>query len=380
MVHTVKTLLTPGRLDENLLNSALAGLYEEMDLEEDPSVVLTRLREIAASRWFLQSQLLKQEGKEWETVFSYPEWTREQFNRTIMDQWETGESTNWYDLGQAAGRMGLWSLAAHFYRHAFTTNSHNNPSVELNLARALLQIGQREEADSYLSKIQLTENTEQAKANWLLAQSLVAQARYSEAASAFQSVIAAAPVLISTQEGAEVAKQIEAHGPIDVPDDLRFIWTKQASNEVVNGGFEEGYSAWGMWPVLGANSTIDDGRAFSGMQSFRVQFDGSRDVDYYQVGQRIPIKSGRKYQLSAKIWSEFLTGQVGLEVSGRDWHGGVTNPVISGSTQGWQTTTHSFTVPAGLDEITITIRRYGGNGLVSGTAWVDDIVLQQIQD
>ena len=81
----------------------------------------------------------------------------------------------------------------------------------------------------------------------------------------------------------------------------------------------------------------------------------------------------QKYQLSAEMWADGLAGDVALEVRAQDWFGGVTSPVMHGSSQGWQEVTHSFVTPENVNEVTVTIVRYGGNGLVAGTVWVDDI-------
>ena len=132
---------------------------------------------------------------------------------------------------------------------------------------------------------------------------------------------------------------------------------------------------WGMWPEPGSNSTIDDQRVYSGLQSFRVQFDGTRDVNYYQVSQLVAVQPGKAYKLFAQMWAEDFTGDLGIEARSGEWFGGNTTQV-HGSTGGWQLVTLVFTVPANVTSVGITLRRYNGHGLVSGTVWIDDIILE----
>jgi len=375
MLQSGKALFAPDVPNQDEWAAGLQTLYQVMDREADPYPTLQRIRELVAARWYQQSQWLKSQGKNWEDVFSYQEWTRIQFERTILDLWKASDSPNWYGLGRAAGRMGVWSLAAYFYQHALAANPDNSSLASLAYAQALLQLGKAQEAESTLLAARLDDPADQAQAGWLLTQAIAAQGRYAEAADLLQAVADDTPALVRTQEGARVAQAIEAHVPLALSPDLRAAWSNQISNLLINGGFEQGITGWGMRPVAGVNSTIDDERAYSGWQSLRVQFDGTEDVNFYQVAQTVPVQGGQQYQLSAHMWAEDLLGNLVLEVRAGDWFGGFTEPIMSGSTSGWQAVAHTFTAPADADEITVTVMRYGGNGPVSGTVWVDDIVL-----
>ena len=266
MVRAAKTLLAPSRIDEGQVDAALTQLLAAMNMGADPYVMLRRLRNLEASRWYLQSQLLKENGKEWETVFSYQEWTRGQFDRTILDLWKATNSPNWYALGRAAGRIGLWPLATYFYRHALANDGSSSSQLDVNYAEALIRSGKQEEADSLLNAVKPTNPLEKAKIKWLLAQSLVAQSRYSDAVEPFEAVVSQAPALLNTEVGADIARQIEANVPMSIPTDIRSAWSVQASNLLVNGGFEQGIRGWGMWPEPGADHIIDDDQAYTGFE------------------------------------------------------------------------------------------------------------------
>jgi hypothetical protein len=374
-IEAAKGLFAPDGPDERQLEVARQTFYQAMETGHDPYAVLQRLREMESSRWVLQSQALKQRGQEWERVFTYQEWTRKQFDCTILDRWKSADPPDWYGLGIAAERMQLWSLAAHFYRHVQLDSSPEGISARLNYGQALLQLRRWAETETVLADSVWSRPADQSKANWLLAQSLVAQSRYAEAASLLQIIAVQAPNLIRTAKGVGVARQIAAHVPMTVTADVRSAWASAESNILTNSGFEDGYLGWGMWPEPGANNTIDDLRVYSGLQSFRVKFDGSQDVNYYQVGQTVAVQPGSTYSLTARIWAEGFTGHLGIEARGGEWFGGNTTQV-NGSTGGWQMVTLVFTVPADITGVAITLRRYNGHGLVSGAIWIDDIVLE----
>jgi len=208
-----------------------------------------------------------------------------------------------------------------------------------------------------------------------LAQSFMAQGRQDEAARLIEKVAQHAPLLLQTIKGASIVRQVELNNALVINPDLRVAWTREERNLLTNGGFENGYYGWGMWPEAGSNSTIDDQRIYSGLQSFRVQFDGSRDVNYYQVMQEVSVQPGRLYKLSAQMWADDFNGDMGIDVRGGEWFGGNTIQV-HGSTGSWQMVDLVFTVPLDVTSIRITIRRYNGHGVVSGVVWIDDIVLE----
>lgn len=374
MVRAAKALLGVDEVDEGQLNTARAELYQVMDVEDDAYDTLRRLREIEASRWYLLSNLLKEQGKDWEAVFSYQEWTRKQFDRTILDSWSAVHPVKWTDLGNSSARMGLWSLAAYFYRRALAVD-YSDALARLNYAEALIRSGQVQDAESYLADLGFSDPVAQAKVDWLLTQCLVAQSRYSEAAQHFKAVIDKDSNLVRTREGADIGRQIKTNATFQEPAALGAAWNTETSNMIVNGGFEQGVNGWGMWPEPGTNSTIVNDRVYTGLQSFRAQFDGTQDVNFYQVSQKVLVQPGHEYQLSAQMWAEDMSGDVALEVRAGNWFGGVTGPTAHGSTEGWQTVTHPFVAPPYVNEVTVTIVRYGGNGVVSGTVWVDDIVM-----
>ena len=365
--------------DEVLLESARQTFYRALDTGYNPNAVLQRLREIESSYWYLQSQILKQQGQDWERVFTYQEWTHGQFDHTILGLWKSTDLPNWYGLGRAAERMQLWSLAAYFYQHVLEIEPARKTEAQFGLAQALLRLGRATAAEQYLSDGLPEDSPVQVQAQWLLAQSVAAQGRWSEAARLVEQVAQHAPFLLQTAEAAGIAGQIEAHVPLAISTDLRMAWEREERNLVINGNFENGYMGWGMWPEPGSNSTIDDQRVHSGLQSFRVQFDGSQDVNYYQVYQVVHVQPETDYQLSAYLWAESLTGYLGLEVRSNDWFGGNTVQVYD-STHGWQLVRRIFHTPPGVTEVSVTVRRYNGSGLVSGDVWVDDVVLQPIPD
>jgi hypothetical protein len=389
-ILAARGLLGTASPDETTLEAARQAYYQAMDHGRDLIPTLERLRDMEAARWSLISRNLAEQGQsvEAEHAFTYDEWTRTQFDQTILAPLRSASalsptshsdpalpSPDWSALGQAAARMQLWSLSAYFYDRGLRAGAPEAHRLCLGLGEALLRLGQAGKVETTLTCSAAAAANDLPRIEWLRGETLAAQGRCREAAPAIETVAKLSPSILETAEGAALVSQVERYAALNLGTDIRAALERQTRNQVTNGGFEAGYRGWGMWPEPGSDSTFDD-TAYSGLRSIRVQFDGSRDVNYYQVFQVVPVQPDRTYQLSAWMRADAFTGHLGIEVRSQDgvWFGGNTLQV-HGSTDGWQRVTLNFSPPAGVTEVALTLRRYNGHGLVSGTVWVDEVVL-----
>jgi len=155
-------------------------------------------------------------------------------------------------------------------------------------------------------------------------------------------------------------------------------------NLLVNPGFESGDFAPG-WEYYGdapgASSSVDSTLAHSGRYSARVVFDGTADVNYCHVTQRVAVTPGATYRLSGFIKTADLTTDSGalLEVQdARSWTFFAKGTQMITGTQDWTYVERTFTVPSDTIEVRVFLRRIAWAGPISGTMWFDDIALTPI--
>jgi tetratricopeptide (TPR) repeat protein len=87
------------------------------------------------------------------------------------------------------------------------------------------------------------------------------------------------------------------------------------ANLLSNGGFESeilnmGFD-WRVVPVEGAVVSVDSLRSVEGARSIRIEFDGTRNLDYWQLFQFVPVKPGTRYKFSGYMRLEGITTDSG---------------------------------------------------------------------
>ena len=348
-----------------LFQAAEAGLPGEVLAERSASLEIARLQRLTAAESSEADRI---------RLHTYTDWTRVHYSKSLLTAHLA--DADWFGAAESAEDLEWWPLAAYLYGRAGQGAQPPAANICLGHGRSLWQQGQPALAEPFL-RCALAGSPANPTAQWILAQVLAQQSRWDEAAALLQDLARAAPQIVETPEGAALAASLAVHGPLDVPAAVGSAWSGQASNLVLNGSFESGFDPWFLAPVGGAESSIDNQRAHDGLQSFQVFFDGTLDVNYYQVYQVVPVQPGLTYQLSGQIWTEAFSGVIAVEVGSGTWWGGVAAQA-PGSTGGWEPLALSFTVPAGIEHATLTLRRYSGFGLVSGRVWFDDIILARV--
>ena len=154
---------------------------------------------------------------------------------------------------------------------------------------------------------------------------------------------------------------------------------------LVNSGFEDGFDGWDYnGDPAGAKTQIDTAIALSGSKSLRITFDGSADVDYWHIGQGIPVEPDTAYRLQGYMRVSGIRDFPGVVLGvtdGRGWDFlGRTTPDMY-TTQDWtRVSTITFTTLADTSSLRVYVGRggMGGDFPIRGTVWLDDIALVRL--
>lgn len=168
------------------------------------------------------------------------------------------------------------------------------------------------------------------------------------------------------------------------------IWSKimgSDSNDslVWNGSFESDfYNAGFDWRIMPGNNEgvlmeLDSDKSIEGEKSFKVQFDGKSNNDFYHLYQIVPVESNAEYLFVAKVKTENITTQNGISLEAHcypDWKlmSKSTKPLIG--TNDWTNVSMKVTAPENCDDLLIRVRRFQSDKFdkfISGTAWIDDV-------
>ena len=161
-------------------------------------------------------------------------------------------------------------------------------------------------------------------------------------------------------------------------------WSSPQDNLLANPGFEGGLAGWAHGPdPVGAVAAIDDTVACTGSRSLRVAFDGSTDVNYWHVGQSVPVEANTTYRLAGYLRVTGIMAYNGVRLEVQDSRGYTyftSHTTDMYPTQGWTLVSVDFTTPPDTTALNMMVRRVGTDGShpVKGTAWVDDVSLVRL--
>ncbi len=174
---------------------------------------------------------------------------------------------------------------------------------------------------------------------------------------------------------------IELQGSLGLPD--RDFETGR--NRIWNGHFETRLAQAGFgWTVHageGYAAVLAAGEGLDGSQALRVRFDGSRNVDFSGVSQRVPVDPGRSYRLSFHARAENLSTDQGIYFAIRD--GPTGRPLAATErllgTVSW--TSYSTALVAAGPWLQIRLRREPSlrfDNRLSGVLWIDSVRLEAV--
>lgn len=311
----------------------------------------------------------------------------------------------WSDLGDALASAGRMSEAQNCFRRAVEL-APDSPQIALRAANFYLR--RREIVPALQLGAAVLRRTSACDrmvfSSWLrfggetsgiLRVGIGPDRRASEAWFAFLIESANEPALSETWKWMEQNSQVTTAEAITWSEWLSarhrdkdgfLVWKRYvavepeygARNGIDNPGFErppdgKGFG-WRIQPSAGVKAGIDPAVAHSGRSSLRLDFDGSANIDFHHVAQKVWLEPGR-YRLTAWIRTERLSTDrgVALLVSGSS------TQALSG-TQGWTQVSTDLTVRSASTAEVQVVRQpsWRFDGKISGSVWIDDVELRRI--
>ncbi len=160
-------------------------------------------------------------------------------------------------------------------------------------------------------------------------------------------------------------------------------------NRIVNSGFEEpilnGGFDWRTPPIEGATIDLDSATVHSGARSLAVRFDGTRNVNFANVVEYVPVKPGTLYRLSVYLCADGITTDSGPQIAIYDAFDHALLSVHTESVLGsitWQERHLEFRTSSATKLIVLQVERHPSAKLdnqIAGTIWLDDLTLIEVE-
>lgn len=188
--------------------------------------------------------------------------------------------------------------------------------------------------------------------------------------------------LIHERQTEQLAKAWSALGE-RFPEKVGAI--RMASNLVANGSFESdilnGGLEWRVVPVEGVAVSIDSRDAIDGARSLRIEFDGTRNVDYGHVLQYVLVRPDTRYRFSGYVRTDAITTDSGPRFQVFDAYNptrmfAATENVVG--TSGWTEQQMEFRTAGDTGLLLIRLARPPSEKLdnkIRGTVWIDKVRL-----
>jgi carbohydrate binding protein with CBM4/9 domain len=162
-----------------------------------------------------------------------------------------------------------------------------------------------------------------------------------------------------------------------------------AGNLVTNGSFEfeilNGGLDWRAARVEGADVSVDSLDAYDGVRALRIDFDGTRNLDYWQVFQYVPVEPNRQYQFSGYMRVKGITTDSGPQFQIYDSYDATklfysTENLIG--TAGWSAQRVGFKTGPDTHLAVVRVGRPASHKFdnrIGGTVWIDHITLEPVK-
>jgi tetratricopeptide (TPR) repeat protein len=170
-----------------------------------------------------------------------------------------------------------------------------------------------------------------------------------------------------------------ANRPEDPSRSQSLIFNGRFEHDISNGGFD-----WREAPVSGARFDFDTEIAHASSRSFRVEFDGTANLDFQNLFQYVAVQPGSRYHFSAYVRTEEISTDNGIRFEILDpRHPSevkVVTPNVLG-TNPWTLVEADVMTGPDTTLLKITLRRtpsWKFDNKLSGTVWVDDVALTPV--
>jgi len=197
------------------------------------------------------------------------------------------------------------------------------------------------------------------------------------------------PYLDGLIQHRETDRLVEAWAALTIrfPTEIHADITR--TNLITNGSFEfeplNGGLDWRIAPTEGADASLDSLVTFDGVHSLRIEFDGTRNVDYGGVFQYVPVEPNAQYAFSAYMRVEGITTDMGPRMQIFDAYDMgkllLSTENLVGSSE-WSAEQLSFTTGADTRLLIVRVARPVSHKLdnrLSGTVWVDHVSLIRVK-
>ncbi|MFP5214174.1 MAG: hypothetical protein ACLGPL_12435 [Acidobacteriota bacterium] len=175
--------------------------------------------------------------------------------------------------------------------------------------------------------------------------------------------------------------------------DAREVWTTWKGMmgyptriDIFDGGFEQEplskAFAWHIFKHADFSIERSSERPIEGKKCLHLQFRGTRNIDFKEIYQYVPVEPGRTYRLKFAQRTRNLTTDQGiyLEIKGILYPDLYASSKPVNGTMQWRRDQLEFSVPDGCNAIVLGIRRKTSlmlNNKISGDYWIDDISLEE---
>lgn len=233
-----------------------------------------------------------------------------------------------------------------------------------------------------------------ARAQLMLAQYLIRQSKFNEAATIFRRIDRDAR-RTETESSAIINELVNANQlPL-----ARELWGELLTTDstipqpiIWNGSFENSISPslaqfdWVLKDNTFARAVIDPQEGKTGANSLRIYFLGkdTARIDG-EIKQILMLKSGKRYRLEYQYKTRDLTTPMGPRVAITDLNSkniiAASEPIPEGTHSGWQLVSFEFTAPASSGALLLQIQRIPKNGYdepSKGNVWFDDFTLKEL--
>ena len=157
---------------------------------------------------------------------------------------------------------------------------------------------------------------------------------------------------------------------------------------VMNGGFERDMANGGFdWREIamdGVRFDFDNFLPHSGSRSLRIQFDGTKNLDFQNLVQFVPVEPGTRYHFSVYLRSQAISTDHGVHFEILDAKHPVELQVVTPDAIGttpWILQQTDFVTGPNTHLLRISLRRtpsWKFDNKLSGMVWVDDVTLTLI--
>lgn len=256
---------------------------------------------------------------------------------------------------------------------AFALGMRVEPDVNSVLERMLPH--SQEAYFSVISALSEQDKTDQALIVWSRMAALHPQFQLSDSYPLLEALIHKRQMEAALRVWDQALALASVSRPPDPPGSL--VWDGGFESNVVLGGFTWRYPSI----VNGVQITLDAKEKHSGDRSLRLTFNGLRNVDFNDVCQFVAVQPSTSYRFSAWVQTRSLSTDQGVRfglhsvsdsINSLSWTDDVRG------TQPWTRVDLPWTSGKDVRQLRLCVSRHPSakfDSKISGSAWVDDVVL-----